>query len=218
MQELGVVSVARPAICLLGHTALGRRAYRLLLQEDLGYEVTVDADFTPVSVWNALRSKPDLVLVEADAPRPEVIDAVQMATRLRPEARILAISGPVDPLQVEPWSRCRLDGYVVKDANTEELRNAIQSVSSGGEYFSPGIREALSRSRYCKNGPARLSPREAQLLPLLARGMTLREAASAMEISYKTADSYRTTLLRKLGLRDRVELARYAIRQRIIDP
>ena len=59
---------------------------------------------------------------------------------------------------------------------------------------------------------------ETELLPLLAQGLTLREAAARMAIGYKTADSYRTSLLRKLGVRDRVELARYAIRERIIEP
>ena len=66
--------------------------------------------------------------------------------------------------------------------------------------------------------PIRLSRRETELLPLLARGLTLRDAAATMSISYKTADSYRSSLLRKLNIRDRVELARYAIRQRIIEP
>ena len=65
---------------------------------------------------------------------------------------------------------------------------------------------------------AALSQREVELLPLLARGLKLRDAAHKMMVSYKTADSYRTSLLRKLGIRDRVELARYAIRERIIDP
>jgi len=55
-------------------------------------------------------------------------------------------------------------------------------------------------------------------LPLIARGMRLRDAAASMSVSYKTADSYRTSLLRKLGVRDRVELARLAIRERIIEP
>ena len=64
----------------------------------------------------------------------------------------------------------------------------------------------------------RLSRREAELLPLLAGGLTLRDAAFQMAVSYKTADSYRTSLLRKLGVHDRVELARYAIRERIIQP
>jgi DNA-binding NarL/FixJ family response regulator len=68
------------------------------------------------------------------------------------------------------------------------------------------------------DGLQTLSRREAELLPLLARGMTLREASEKMSVSYKTADSYRTSLLRKLGVRDRVELARLAIRERIIDP
>ena len=62
-----------------------------------------------------------------------------------------------------------------------------------------------------------LSPRESELLPLLARGMKLRDSAARMSITYKTADSHRTRLMRKLGVQSRVELARYAIRKHIID-
>jgi DNA-binding NarL/FixJ family response regulator len=97
-------------------------------------------------------------------------------------------------------------------------RQAILAVAGGQGYFPAGIREAFRAGREHKIGEARLSKRESELLPLLARGLTLREAAERMTVSYKTADSYRTNLLRKLRVRDRVELARYAIRQGIIEP
>jgi len=80
------------------------------------------------------------------------------------------------------------------------------------------VRAAIEKGQGAARGLATLSQREIELLPLLARGMTLREAASKMAVSYKTADSYRTSLLRKLGVRGRVELARLAIRERIIEP
>jgi len=203
---------------LMGRSKLGRMAYALLLREELGLEVRVDSGFAPTAVWSCMRSRPDLVLVETDTPHTEVLDAVDMIGRLQPQAKIIAISATVDPLQVEAWSRCVLHAYVVKDAGVEELRAAIEAVQGGQEYFGPGIREALMRGAGSKRGLAKLSRREAELLPLLARGLTLRDAAREMTISYKTADSYRTSLLRKLGVHDRVELTRYAIRRRIIDP
>lgn len=205
-------------IYLLGHSALDRLAYRRLLSSELNHDISVDSDFTPTSVWLAMRTKPDLVLADADTPRPEVLDAIQLITRLRPEIRILVISAAVEPAQVEPWSALPLSGYVVKDGGIEELRAALAAVLNGRQYFSEGIRGALDRGAVRPNGVTKLSRREAELLPLLARGHTLRQAASEMSVSYKTADSYRTSLLRKLGVHDRVELARYAIRQRIIEP
>lgn len=205
-------------IYLLGHSALDRLAYRRLLSSELDRDVRVDSDFTPTSVWLAMRTRPDVVLADADTPQSEVLDAVHLITRLRPEIRILVLSAAVEPAQVEPWCRFPLSGYVVKDGGIEELRAALAAVLNGEQYFSEGIRSALDRGAVRPNGVTKLSRREAELLPLLARGHTLRQAASQLSVSYKTADSYRTSLLRKLGLHDRVELARYAIRQRIIEP
>lgn len=209
---------AGPIACLLGHSALDRLAYRRLLAEECHLALTVDTDFRPISVWTALRQQPDLVLANSDRFQRDVLDALQMVARLRSQARILVISAGVEPGQVEAWGRCPLHGYVVKDGALDDLRTAIDALRAGREYFSPGIREALARGERQTDGVARLTRREAELLPLLASGMTLRDAARQMTISYKTADAYRTTLLRKLGVHDRVELARYAIRARIIDP
>jgi DNA-binding NarL/FixJ family response regulator len=205
-------------VYLMGPSALDRQAYRLLLQHEWQLSVAVESDFAPVAVWAAMRAKPDLVLVTADRASREVQDAVQMIPRLRKQARILVASASVDEAVLKDWGRCGIDGYVVKDGGVEELGSAIVAVLAGKSYFSAGVREAIEKGQQCPNGLAALSRREMELLPLLARGMTLREAASKMTVSYKTADSYRTSLLRKLGVRDRVELARFAIRERIIDP
>ena len=209
---------ATDTICLMGHSTLDRLAYRRLIEHVLQREVAVESGYSPTAVWSAMRAKPDLVLVDADVPLPEVLDAVIMVARLRPEARILIVSAAVDPAQLEAWSRCQFHGYVVKDGGVEELRQAFEAIQGGREYYSPGIRQALDsgEARGCER--AKLSRRESELLPLLARGLTLRDAAARMAVSYKTADSYRTSLLRKLGMHDRVELARYAIRKRIIEP
>ena len=205
-------------IYLMGPSALDRQAYRLLLRQELHLSVTVESGFAPVAVWAAMRAKPDLVLVTVDRASPEVRDAVQMIPRLRKQTRILVASASVDAAVLQDWGRCGIAGYVVKDGGTEELRPAISAVLAGKTYFSAGVREVIESGRDCAHGLASLSQREIELLPLLAHGLTLREAASKMTVSYKTADSYRTNLLRKLGVRGRVELARLAIRARIIDP
>ncbi len=205
-------------IYLMGPSALDRHAYRLLLQYEWQLNVAVESGFAPVAVWAAMRAKPDLALVTADRASAEVYDAIQMIPRLRKQTRILVASASVDETILKEWGRCGIDGYVVKDGGIEELRPAFAAVLVGQEYYSAGVREAIERGRSCVNGLAALSRRETELLPLLARGMTLREAAAKMTVSYKTADSYRTSLLRKLGVRDRVELARLAIREHVIDP
>jgi len=214
----GANGKSEPVLYLMGRSALDRLALKCLLRSELRCEVTVDSDFTPTSVWTAMRARPDVVLVNADHPAIEVVDAVEMITRLRPEARILVLSAAVEPHQLESWGRCPLHAYVVKDGGLEELRSGLEAAFANRPYFSPGTRAPIERGAARRHRTPVLSRREAELLPLLARGMTLRDAAQQMLVSYKTADSYRTSLLRKLGIRDRVELARYAIRERIIDP
>jgi len=214
----GIGEQPKTVLYLLGGSALDRLAYRHLLHNELQRDTVVDSGFTPTGVWTAMRMRPDVVLVDSDHPTPEVLDAVQMIVRLQPEARVVVISAAVEPHQLESWGRCPLHGYVVKDGGIEELRAALVAVVAGRQYFSAGTRGALDRGAARVSGTLLLSRREAELLPLLARGMTLRDAARQMSVSYKTADSYRTSLLRKLGVHDRVELARFAIRERIIDP
>ena len=206
------------SIYLLAQAALDRLAYRRLLEGELRCRVHVDSDFTPTAIWAALRATPDLVLAIADTPRVDVLDALDMIGRLQPGVRVLIMSAVVDPAQVEAWHRCFLHGYITKNSSPAALHNAIEALLHGRSYFSVGIQAALSRGAARGNGTLKLTPRESELLPLLARGLTLRDAAATMTISYKTADAHRTKLLRKIGVRDRVELARYAIRQRIIEP
>ncbi|MFH1747397.1 MAG: response regulator transcription factor [Planctomycetota bacterium] len=210
---------ARPAtIYLLAISALDRQAYRMLLEELLGRQVAVESDFTPTAVWAAMRGKPNLALVNADTAHHDALDATQMITRLSPTIRILVVGAAIDPLHIQAWRRCKIHGYVVKDGGIEELQAALTAVLDHRQYFSEGVRECIRGAKEASDGHLHLSRRETELLPLLARGLTLRDAASKMAVSYKTADSYRTSLLRKLGLHDRVELARYAIRERIVEP
>ncbi len=205
-------------VYLLGASTLDREAYRLLLRQELDLVVNVESAFSATTVWVAMRAKPSLALVTVDHASPIVRDALQMIPRLWKQTRILVISAAVDEASLKDWGTCEIAGYVVKDGGVEELRPAVKAVLAGQTYFSPGVFSAIEQGRKSTTGFATLSPREAELFPLLARGMTLREASSTMTVSYKTADSYRTSLLRKLGVRGRVELARLAIRERIIDP
>lgn len=212
------VPLHEATLILMGATELDRHAYRMLLREELGCSIVAECDFKATAVWMALRANPEAVLALVDVPSTEEIESIQMINRLHPRTRVGLVSATVDPALVERWAGCRLRAYVVKSGGVDELREGVAALLRGQTFFSAGIQQVLERADESRNGLQKLSRREAELLPLLARGLTLREAAEAMSVSYKTADSYRSSLLRKLGLHDRVQLARYAIRERIIDP
>lgn len=205
-------------VYLLGRTALDRHAYRLLLARELRITPSVESGYCPREVWSAMRSEPELAIAELDRADSVARDCTAMILRLRPQTRVVVLSASVDPAEVSIWSGVGLTGYVVKDGGPGELAAALQALATGGSFFSDGVRDTLVSGRVAPHALSSLSRREAELLPLLARGLTLRAASAAMKVSYKTADCYRTSLLRKLGVRDRVELARFAIRQRLIEP
>ncbi|RMF83200.1 MAG: DNA-binding response regulator [Planctomycetota bacterium] len=204
-------------VILVGATELDRRGYELLLDAECGIRVAAACDATAVAIWEAMRHKPGIAIVLADVSIPETQQAVQMIPRLHRSTRLLVLSENLDPHTLAQWARCDIHAYVLKHGGVSELQAALDALKRHERYFSSGVKEAIANGRKLA-GRTKLSRREAELLPLLARGLTLREAAARMSVSYKTADTYRTSLLRKLGVRDRVGLARFAIRERIIDP
>lgn len=140
-----------------------------------------------------------------------------MISRLSPKTRTLVISGASESAHLEQWSRVPLHGLVSKDGSVHDLKAALHAVAGGAEFFAARVRSALVRGHARRDGNANLTRREEELLVQLARGATLREAAATLGVRYKTADSYRSNLLRKLDVHDRVELARYAIRHGLVE-
>ena len=208
-------TLTQAAVYVVSNSPLDRHAYRLLLERELQLAVTAESGFAAVDVWAAMRAEPDLALVLAERASPQVHDALHVISHMSRQTRALIVSGTADGAAASRWNRTAVHGIVAKQDGVAALREAIAAVLEGKSYFSSGVADS---PRSSNNGSTPLSLRETELLPLLATGLTLRDAAAKMAISYKTADSYRTSLLRKLGLHDRVALARYAIREGIIDP
>ena len=110
--------------------------------------------------------------------------------------------------------------YVLKKDSPDEVITAIKSVLVGQPYYSPSVRERMQQTRGRSTGDTRLSslsPRELETLRYIARGMAKKEIAPKMHISVKTVDKHVTQVMEKLGIHDRVELARYAIREGLVE-
>lgn len=199
--------------CVVAEVLLDRQAIVALLTDRLGWTEVTSAENDARAIWAALRARPAFVLVSGPTARPSLVDAVQMILRLTREAHVIVLGASAD---AETWQRIHPDALVDRDLGIDELRIAVESVRGGRKYASRSMRVSAANV----SGPLgrRLTRRESELLPLLARGMTLRDAAAQLSVSYKTADAHRTRLLKKLGVKGRVELARFAIREKIIDP
>jgi DNA-binding NarL/FixJ family response regulator len=111
-------------------------------------------------------------------------------------------------------------GYVLKTQAAADLLQAIREVADGGLYLSPGVSRAVVQAYVTKKSPARdvLSPREREVLSLIAGGKTTKEIAGVLGISVKTADSHRTRLMEKLDIHEVAGLTRYAIREGFVEP
>ncbi len=207
--------VAR-GLYLLAEADLDRHAYALLLRGPVGRSPRFISGFQFAEVCRILRADPRVVLLVADRPTPTVRDLCLLLRDRTPAPRLLVVGGSDDDALRRAWSLLRPQGTLSRSAGPAELATAIDTVAHGGRYVDPrwGAGDPDPRS-----GPdqPRLSPRERELLPLLAMGLKLRQAAERMEVAYKTADTYRTTLFRKLGVTNRVELSRYAIREQILE-
>ncbi|MCG3126204.1 MAG: Transcriptional regulatory protein RcsB [Phycisphaerae bacterium] len=199
-------------ICVVAETLLDRQAIVALLTERFGLKAVSGVENDARPIWAALRGRPEFMLVSAPLARAPLVDSVQMILRLAHETKVIVLAASAD---ADAWSRLRLDGLVDRDGGVDELRVALDTLSAGKRFASRSMRVVVGAAGLRGR---RLTRRESELLPLLARGLTLRDAAAQLSVSYKTADAHRTRLLKKLGVKGRVELARFAIREKIIDP
>lgn len=149
----------------------------------------------------------------------ERIDATREMRTAAPEVRAVLLTVHADDPYVLAALKAGVKGYVLKTQAAEDLVQAIQAVLRGETYLSPGISNTvvaacLGPGESVQNPP---TPRERQVLQLVAEGKTTRALAEILSVSVKTAESHRTRLMKKLGIHDTAGLVRYAIRHGLIE-
>jgi DNA-binding NarL/FixJ family response regulator len=168
--------------------------------------------------------KPDIVLMDIDMPGLSVFDAAERIGARCPDTRIIFFTAFVRDHFIERALAVKAWGYVTKSEKTETLIKAIRDVARGFAYFSPDVQARLvlggKGPRLAPQGQSltsTLTPREQEILGYVARGMTKKDIADTMCVSVKTVDYHCTNLMDKLRIHDRVELARFAIREGIVN-
>lgn len=172
---------------------------------------------------DAVRLRPDLVVLDISMPDLNGIDAAVQLRLLIPSAQIVFVTQQVDPLYVRRAFESGAAGYVVKQSASNELRTALRSVVSGQSYVSPGVSEAVPldsfpapRSPRSDWPTCELTPRQVEVLQMVAEGRTVKEISSALSISPKTVEFHKKALMDQTGLRTTAELTRYAIQRGIV--
>jgi len=164
--------------------------------------------------------KPDVAVFDVSMPGLNGVDAARIALKENPGTKVVLLTVHTENEYVDEALRAGVSGYVLKKQATADLIRAIQEVSLGNIYLSPGISRAVMEAfRSGKELAARtLTAREREVLQLIAEGKTTKEIGSVLGISVKTAETHRSRVMDKLEIRDTAGLVRYAIRMGLVTP
>jgi DNA-binding NarL/FixJ family response regulator len=209
---MSVTSVTRTLV-VDDHTIV-RECIRALLQRQSGITVVGLAATGEQSIVAAERLKPDLIVMDLGLPGLNGTEATQLILRALPTARVIVLSTSDVPEHVRGAFRAGAHGYVVKEALGSDLVSAVAAVMIGKRYLSSQIADCLGDSDL-NSGLSSLwqdlTPREREVLRRTAAGVSTAQIAQQLSLSPKTVDSYRSRLMRKLGLPNRSTLIRYTM-------
>jgi DNA-binding NarL/FixJ family response regulator len=214
-------------ILLADDHALVRRGLRLVLDAEPDLEVVGEAGNGAEAIQLALGIDVDLAILDISMPRMTGLQAVAELRRRKPELRTLILSMHENERYLYESLKAGASGYVLKSVADRDLVEACRAAMRGEAFLYPGaetslIRDFLRQARAVAAGESLredpLTSREQEVVKLIAESYSTRQIADALVISEKTVDRHRTNILEKLGMHDRVELTRYAIRRGLVEP
>lgn len=218
------MNAARIKILLADDHALVRRGVRMILEAEPDFAVVAEADDGVEAVAQARAQPVDLAILDVAMPRMTGLQAAREIARRHPDLPILMLSMYDNDQYFFEALRAGASGYVLKSVADQDLLSACRAAVRGELFIYPGVLTALMRShlqrlRRGESPPAKvLTPREDEVLKLIAEGHSSKSIAETLVISLKTVEHHRANILQKLEMRDRTELTRYAIRVGLIEP
>jgi len=218
------VTPLKTRILLADDHALVRHGLRMVLDAQPDLEVVAQAGDGAEALATALAEDVDLAILDIAMPRMSGLHAARELNRRRPQLRTLILSMHENEQYLYQALKAGASGYVVKTVADRDLIETCRAAMRGEPFVYPGamnavIRHYLHRAR--NDQPLRddpLTPREQEIVKLIAEAYSSKDIAETLVISEKTVERHRANILEKLGMRDRVELTRYAIRRGLVDP
>lgn len=201
-----------------------RRGIRPLIELEWGWEICGEAVDGRQAVAMALELKPDIVIVDVSMPELSGVEVTRQIKRDLPETEVLIFTGQDSEALVHQLFAAGARGFVMKSEAAQHLIPAIKALCEHQPFFGSRV-TGIVFDQYLKGGaspaqaaPDGLTPREREIVQLLAEGKSNKEVAVVLGISIKTAETHRATVMRKLGFESFSELVRYAIRNHIVPP
>jgi DNA-binding NarL/FixJ family response regulator len=218
-------AAATPITILLAEDHLiVRQGLRALLETEGDFQIVAEARTGREAVELTRRLRPAVVIMDIAMPILNGVQATRQILKAVPATRVLVLSAYADDTYIEQVTTAGAAGYLLKQSSLAALASAIRKVEAGGTFFSPSISRRL-RTR--KKSPGRrapprkelaqLSPRELEVLQLVAEGEASKQVAAQLGISIKTVEKHRHNLMQKLHLYHTAGLTRYAIAQGVIE-
>jgi DNA-binding NarL/FixJ family response regulator len=199
-----------PTILLADDHTMFAEGLKSLLQDD--FELLGTVGDGQALVETARTMSPDVIIVDISMPVLNGFDAVRQLKKEGTKAKIIFLTMHGDDGLVAEAFRCGASGYVLKQSAGEELISAIRRVLTGDDYLTPLVGGSSARSKdENASHKIRLTPRQREVLQLIAEGQTMKEIGGRLGISTRTAESHKYEMMQGLGLESTAELIRYAI-------
>jgi DNA-binding NarL/FixJ family response regulator len=209
-------------ICIFDRRPLLREGVKAVLEADVRFEIAGEAGDGKDAVELIAQMEPDIALVGISLPSLRGFEITERVSRDYKKTKVIILTDHDDEDMVARCLDVGASGYVLKDTSPDQLLYAIETVARGERYISPKVLNSvvnyyLKREDRTKTKYDTLSDREREVLILLAEGCAIKEVAGRLGLSVKTVDAHRAKLMSKLGLQDRTDLIRYAIRRKLIE-
>ena len=218
---MGIPLVTR--ILIADDHAIVRSGLRKILDSKPDLEVVAEAEDGAEAVDKALKEDVDLAILDVSMPRMTGIQATAELHKRKPELKTLILSMHDSEQFLFEALKAGASGYVLKSGADTDIVDACRAAMRGDSYLYPSAVATLVRDYVERGGRGEeefdvLTPRELEVLKLIAEAQTSKQISGVLFISVKTVERHRQNILDKLGMRDRVELTRYAIRRGLVEP
>ena len=196
-----------------------REGIKLLVNAQNDMEVVGEVSDGELAIKEALRLKPDLVVMDISMPNMNGLKATKRLRSVYPEIKILTLTRHTDDGYLQQLIGTGANGYVLKQSAPTDLINAIRTVGAGNAYLDPSLTRKVMGGYVSRTESVRgehkgdLTDRESEVLRLISFGYSNKEIGSQLDLSVKTVEAHKANAMRKLGISSRIDIVRYAILQ-----
>ena len=192
-----------------------RQGLRLLIDGEQDMQVVEEAADGQQAVAKVAAQTPDVVVLDVSMPKMNGLEAARRIREIAPDTAVVALTRHADDAYVQSLLAAGASGYVLKQSASRELLDAIRAAARGARHLDASLADAAARLRLghgrADQDGVTITPREAEVLRLTARGHSNKDIANELDIAVKTVEAHKANAMRKLGLQGRIDVVKYAV-------